>query len=844
MGCLSIAVGCSDPPAPQAPTDEGPAPTVVIAAPPASAENVVNVPPPVLAPLPVGARPCDAAAERRKAAEQALAAGRAYRALRGIAKADKECLNTAQSSWKTRLVALGQLGRDDAARALAREVLAATSPDPASAAEARAVLAKAAPATPAAPPAAQALVTSALAAHKSGAVDARAQLDRALSRLEQEVSAAPTAHFDVGQREALAISHDGAAAVISQGHTAIVIDTKDLSPRRFFDHAGRVVGAAVSPDGKQVATVEQGGEATLWSMATGKVVRRFSWAKEPASRVMFSTDGKRLVTAGGDPFDAVVRVWNAETGDSVERLSVKGSFEATAIAMSRDGKLLCVGTKLGTVELWRLGPPTLVATLAKPESFLESTRSIDFSPKGDRVAVVNGSGGIGVWETAQGKPKLEIDANRANGESIVFSADGSRLIGGGRSGFEGSIREWDAASGAELQNRPVGLEVELFSRDGKVGIGAGREGMGVLDVAARTVVSVATKSERFRSILFGPPRTLAFTVESEKVIRVVTPRGARQLQLGERPGAVALSIDGATLANADYRTVTAWDVATGSAQPPYPALTESVDGISFGPQGPELRTITRRSGALVVATASPGGAWKEVYREERGAARDVAMSTYGRFGLFLEEKRALLLDLSKGRATSLDDDPTERIDELEISPDGSAAFVVRDEKVTRFDTATKKATHAPAPIGCHPRDLAASFDGSRLVASCSGESVVLSFEPGQKAPIVTRPDLGQVAYEVLAIAPHGDLVATGHDEGGVRLWTHAGELRGELFPLSNVDATLLRSGDGRVLVLGRDASKVDSRLSCRVGSVGVPFVVCADALTDDDLLEEVLAPAP
>jgi hypothetical protein len=53
-----------------------------------------------------------------------------------------------------------------------------------------------------------------------------------------------------------------------------------------------------------------------------------------------------------------------------------------------------------------------------------------------------------------------------------------------------------------------------------------------------------------------------------------------------------------------------------------------------------------------------------------------------------------------------------------------------------------------------------------------------------------------------------------------------------------------RVADGRVQALGREASQLESRLHCRVGAHGVPFAVCADALADDGLLAEVLAPAP
>src|SRR5207248_8161866 len=66
-------------------------------------------------------------------------------------------------------------------------------------------------------------------------------------------------------------------------------------------HPWEVQSAAISPDGKLVATAENGnwkvGEAVLWEVDTGR--RIFKLPHEaPVEVVAFSPDGKTLLTAG------------------------------------------------------------------------------------------------------------------------------------------------------------------------------------------------------------------------------------------------------------------------------------------------------------------------------------------------------------------------------------------------------------------------------------------------------------------------------------------------------------------------------------------------------------------
>src|ERR1700722_3888856 len=112
----------------------------------------------------------------------------------------------------------------------------------------------------------------------------------------------------------------------------------DRTVRVFQGHTEGVLGLAVSPDGKRIASGawQNGTEhvGRVWDVATGKELFQLVGHTACVGGVAWSSDGKRIVTGGND---GCLMVWDAQSGKRLKRFS--GTTSAMwSISLSPDGK--------------------------------------------------------------------------------------------------------------------------------------------------------------------------------------------------------------------------------------------------------------------------------------------------------------------------------------------------------------------------------------------------------------------------------------------------------------------------------------------------------------------------
>jgi RNA polymerase sigma factor (sigma-70 family) len=125
--------------------------------------------------------------------------------------------------------------------------------------------------------------------------------------------------------------------------------------RRFEGHTARVLGVAVSADGRHGLSCSSDATLRLWDLQTGKELRRMQGHDGLVESVAFCPDGRRAVSGGGDK---TVRLWDLVTERELYRFD--GHEETVGnVAVSPDGRYALSGSVDHTVRLWRLPDPAL-----------------------------------------------------------------------------------------------------------------------------------------------------------------------------------------------------------------------------------------------------------------------------------------------------------------------------------------------------------------------------------------------------------------------------------------------------------------------------------------------------
>ena len=107
-----------------------------------------------------------------------------------------------------------------------------------------------------------------------------------------------------------------------------------------------VESIAFSPDGVLLGSCSYGNSIELWSVETGKLIRKIDEAN--AGNFAFSPDGKLLASCS---FDNALNLWSVETGEKVKSFSGHIKY-VLSVAFSPDGKTLASSSTDGTIKLW------------------------------------------------------------------------------------------------------------------------------------------------------------------------------------------------------------------------------------------------------------------------------------------------------------------------------------------------------------------------------------------------------------------------------------------------------------------------------------------------------------
>jgi cytochrome c len=232
---------------------------------------------------------------------------------------------------------------------------------------------------------------------------------------------------------------------------------KDGEARVIGRHEAPVAAIAVSPEGDAVASASWDGTARITPLDGGEP-RIFEGHEGNVNAVAFLPDG-RLVTAG---YDMTLRIWPQAIPDEVEAGSPSGNateqearapktlslgVPLNALAVAEDGTIVAAGGD-GLVRLFDAEGEPLgeVKTVAAPVTALA------LSPDGKTIASATVEGSVWLIDRAERQVRLTLQGADNPVWSLAFDPESGTLLAGGG---DRVIREWDPATGEQLDEQPI-----------------------------------------------------------------------------------------------------------------------------------------------------------------------------------------------------------------------------------------------------------------------------------------------------------------------------------------------------------------------------------------------------
>lgn len=258
---------------------------------------------------------------------------------------------------------------------------------------------------------------------------------------------------------------------------------------RLVGHRADVWNVAFSPDGRRLVTASNDGSARVWDVADDGV-RVLDGPGAPGRWFAYSSDHTRLITLG---LDHRIRVWDAETGQRLRTLATSGGGPWAAMAYwpgreevaraTRDGlQVWDVETGAqrdrawpdelggggnitdlryspgGTLFLLQTRDPLRTAvfdarTLELRVDLQHETnhRRAAFSSEDDRLAVVDRTSVVRLWDPRDGSSAGELELPGDIVELVAYSSDGARWLTASQ---EAGVVVWDARRLVRLSSLP------------------------------------------------------------------------------------------------------------------------------------------------------------------------------------------------------------------------------------------------------------------------------------------------------------------------------------------------------------------------------------------------------
>lgn len=303
-------------------------------------------------------------------------------------------------------------------------------------------------------------------------------------------------------------------------------------------HDGAVNALAYSPDGSTLVAGDAAGIVSVWNLKTQQKTATWTAGDSPIVDLAFAPSGQSIAVATrGVENGVAVQLWD------VAKNKIKMEWKGVAVTAMRwmpDGKTLIVGNSASEVLLvpveafgWHKETAAIKADWNAPFTTLPgdiiNANALAWSRDGSTLAVGTSSAQLAWWNLQTGARVRPSHGHKQDISHLHFSADGKLLASSGRSGIELN----DTATGRSLWRREGHAALGGFSPDNQTVIAVGVDGKKEISVLSatdgKTLQTIA--DTKVLGAFYGSPQRAALSLDG-KLIAVSVFDGTNKKSLG------------------------------------------------------------------------------------------------------------------------------------------------------------------------------------------------------------------------------------------------------------------------------------------------------------------------
>ena len=266
-----------------------------------------------------------------------------------------------------------------------------------------------------------------------------------------------TYHEHLGNFRMFDITTNGKTILAySKGGVVSIWDTETGKTRKV--HCDKelkgLLDCVIHPNGHTFAIRTTNNTVSIWDTETGEKVNVYEGHTTPVNRIVYSSDGKFIVSASRD---GKIHIWNADTTE-LNRIIDTNLETINSLIYSSDGKTIALLSNDMDARLWNVETGELKYILRHETRVTRRVASISMSADSKMVVTAAGSH-VYLWDLETGELIKILELINPYISSMTFTPNPNVIAVGDAWGYI-SLVDVTTGSGTEL----IGREDELIGR--------------------------------------------------------------------------------------------------------------------------------------------------------------------------------------------------------------------------------------------------------------------------------------------------------------------------------------------------------------------------------------------